>query len=72
MKRYLALCTTLLGACLAMNALASTPVTDELRRTAIVKAVEKAGPAVVNVSTERIIIVRRDPFWELFGELRHH
>jgi len=53
----------------ALNAPCAAPPTDELRRTAIVKAVEAAGPAVVNVSTERIIVVRRDPFWELFGDL---
>jgi len=53
----------------ALNAPCSAPPTDELRRSAIVKAVETAGPAVVNIGTERMIVVRPDPFWELFGDL---
>ncbi len=58
-----------LAALATIGAPGSAPVTDELRRTAVVKAVEIAGPAVVNIGTERIIVVRRDPFWELFGDL---
>ncbi len=69
MRRLLSPCATVVGACLAVSALASAPVTDELRRTAIVKAVEKAGPAVVNVSTERIVVVRGNPFGDLFGDM---
>ncbi|MBI4577618.1 MAG: trypsin-like peptidase domain-containing protein [Planctomycetes bacterium] len=34
------------------------------RRTPVVAAVERAGPAVANVSTERVV-VRRDPFLDL-------
>jgi serine protease Do len=34
------------------------------RRTPVVIAVEKAGPAVVNISTEKIITRRSDPFFE--------
>ncbi len=51
------------------------------RRDAIVRAVEKAAPAVVNVSTEKIVMVR-DPFflddffgdtyWDFFGPLPGH
>ena len=33
------------------------------RRTPVVAAVEKAGPAVVNISTEQIITRRSDPFF---------
>ena len=33
------------------------------RRTAVVEAVEKAGPGVVNISTERIVTQRYDPFF---------
>jgi len=34
------------------------------RRTPVVAAVEKAGPAVVNISTEQIAVRRGDPFYE--------
>ncbi|MDA2916037.1 hypothetical protein MYX64_04230 [Nitrospinae bacterium AH_259_B05_G02_I21] len=32
---------------------AALPADDELRRTPVVKAVERVGPAVVNISTHR-------------------
>ena len=53
----------------APDAPGSAPVTDDLRRTAIVKAVEAAAPAVVFIGTERIMVARRDPFYELFGDM---
>ena len=34
------------------------------RRTPVVAAVEKAGPSVVNISTEQIIVRQGDPFFE--------
>ncbi len=53
--------TILLAA--ALTATAVRPdVPVELRRDAVVEAVEKAGPAVVNISTERIVERRADPF----------
>jgi len=58
-----------LGILCSLSAPCSAPINEELRRSAVVKAVEKAGPAVVNIGTERIIVVRRDPFYELFGDL---
>ncbi|MFQ6672043.1 MAG: S1C family serine protease, partial [Candidatus Tectimicrobiota bacterium] len=51
---------------------AAQPATDELRRTPVVKAVERVGPAVVNISTEEIVpsggpfIRFREPFFEEF------
>ncbi|MBU6281319.1 trypsin-like peptidase domain-containing protein [bacterium] len=36
------------------------------RRTPVVRAVERAGPAVVNVSTEHVVELRSDPFFEQF------
>src|SRR5437870_12159946 len=35
---------------------------DPARRSLVVEAVEKASPAVVNVSTEQIVEQRRSPF----------
>jgi serine protease Do len=69
MKRILFAAVVVAAAIPAPAAFASAPITDELRRSAVVEAVEKAGPAVVNIGTERIILVRRDPLWELFGDL---
>ena len=40
---------------------AARPTRRQARRNAVVKALEKVGPAVVNISTEKIV-VRRDPF----------
>lgn len=55
-----------LGILLLASATASAD--EALRRGPVVRAVEKTGPAVVNISTERII-VRRDPFFDpLFEE----
>lgn len=36
---------------------------ENIRETPIVKAVKKISPAIVNISTERIISVRNDPFF---------
>ncbi|MBN1916845.1 MAG: trypsin-like peptidase domain-containing protein [Verrucomicrobia bacterium] len=68
MKRIILVSAAMVAAsiCLAARGAAQQP--DELRRNAVVRAVEKAGPAVVNIGAERIIVVRRDPFWELFGD----
>ena len=48
----------LLTLALAAPAMAEDPF---LRRTATVQAVEKAGPAVVNITTERVV-ARASPF----------
>ena len=41
-----------------------TPPPQEFpRRNAVVAAVERTGPAVVNISTERIVVQRFDPFY---------
>jgi serine protease Do len=39
---------------------------DDARRTPIVRAVERARPAVVNISAEQVVVVQRDPFFEQF------
>jgi serine protease Do len=55
----LALATTLAAAAHAQDPF--------LRRTATVAAVEKVGPAVVNITTEQTVTVR-NPFFDLFFE----
>src|SRR5438094_8648996 len=54
----------LLIAALALPAVAAAPgaESDPARRSLVVEAVEKACPAVVNVSTEQIVEQRRSPF----------
>ncbi len=42
---------------------AAAPVEPE-RRNAVVRAVERAGPAIVNISTTRIVRPQVDPFFE--------
>lgn len=39
---------------------------DGDRRTPVVRAVERTQPAVVNVSTEQVVAVQRDPFFDQF------
>ena len=39
------------------------------RRNAVVRAVERTGPSVVNISTEKIIVQRFDPFYGLQDNL---
>ena len=54
---------------LAGPARAGAPETDPARRSRVVEAVERAGPAVVNISTEQVVIQRPlpvDPFFEEF------
>ncbi|MBM4041624.1 MAG: PDZ domain-containing protein [Planctomycetes bacterium] len=57
-----------LGGCAALAAVAlvgrSSLAQDVSRRTPIVAAVEKAGPAVVNISTEQIVVRSGDPFYQ--------
>ncbi|MFH1023858.1 MAG: trypsin-like peptidase domain-containing protein [Planctomycetota bacterium] len=75
MRNATAITVLLLG--FAMPSFAAAPATH---RTPIVEAVEKASPAVVNISTERIVVMERDPVWnpffddpfrEFFGRFRH-
>ncbi|HZR79743.1 MAG TPA: Do family serine endopeptidase [Candidatus Binatia bacterium] len=42
-----------------------TPYDDD-RRTPVVRAVERASPAVVNISTEQTVVMRQDPFFDEF------
>jgi len=51
-----------LSLCIALPGWGGEPVFP--RRNAVVAAVEKAAPAVVNISTERITVRRGDPFFE--------
>jgi len=54
---------------LAGAARAGAPETDPARRSRVVEAVERARPAVVNISTEQVVIQRPlpvDPFFEEF------
>lgn len=37
------------------------------RETPIVKVVKEAGPSVVNISTEQIVLLRESPFWGGYG-----
>ena len=49
---------------------ASAPSTRAERRTPIVEAVEKIGPSVVNISAERVVQQRRNPFDLFMGDAR--
>lgn len=59
-------------AMLLASTLAAAQNREELRRTPVVEAVERAAPAVVNISTQQLVQPRRrfvDPFFEdLFGD----
>lgn len=53
--------------CLAVIApVAAAGAADEDRRTPVVRAVERAQPAVVNVSADQAVAVQRDPFFDQF------
>jgi S1-C subfamily serine protease len=56
-----------LALALALAAGAARADDPFLRRTATVVAVEKVGPAVVNITTEQTVTVR-NPFFDLFFE----
>jgi serine protease Do len=57
---------------LAGTTRAGAPETDPARRSRVVEAVERAGPAVVNISTEQVVVQRPsspfggDPFFDQF------
>jgi Do/DeqQ family serine protease len=58
---------------LASASLAATPAEIELRRTPVVRAVEAAAPAVVNITTAKLVEVVGSPFGrgpanDLFGQ----
>jgi serine protease Do len=62
-----------IAAVLAAVSLSIAPETtvaraSEARRTPVVRAVERASPAVVNISAEQVFTVRRDPFFDQFFE----
>jgi len=46
----------------AAACVAAAPETDPVRRSLVVEAAQKAGPAVVNISTEQVIERRGSPF----------
>ena len=47
---------------LAGSARAGAPETNPARRSRVVEAVERASPAVVNISTEQVVVQRGNPF----------
>ena len=47
---------------------AAAPETDPARRSRVVEAVERASPAVVNISTEQTVVQRPMPFGDPFFE----
>lgn len=47
--------------------LVSPPEEIKLRRSAVVTAVQKSGPAVINISAKKRV-VRRDFFWDLYED----
>src|SRR5215813_13139884 len=49
----------------ALAAAAAAPL-DAERRTPVVRAVEQTSPAVVNISTEQVVVLRSDPFFDQF------
>ena len=58
-----------LAICLAAGVALSLPAAAEdpfLRRTATVRAVERVGPAVVNITSEKIV-EQRSPFYQYGG-----
>jgi serine protease Do len=55
-----------LGAALAVSLAAPAFAVDAERRTPVVVAVERASPAVVNISTEQVVVVQPDPFFDQF------
>jgi serine protease Do len=63
-------CTTIVILLLLVGgARAGAPESDPMRRSRVVEAVERARPAVVNISTEQVVIQRPlpvDPFFEEF------
>ena len=56
------------GLALVAVATLAAPAAADLaeRRTPVVRAVERTGPAVVNVSTEHVVELRSDPFFDQF------
>ncbi len=57
---------------LAGSVRAAAPETDPARRSRVVEAVERAGPAVVNISTEQTVVQRPMPFGDPFFEQFFH
>jgi len=55
-----------LGAVLAVRLAAPAFAADAERRTPVVVAVERASPAVVNISTEQVVVAQPDPFFDQF------
>ena len=59
--------TAILALCALLGSAARAD--EAARRTPVVRAVERAGPAVVNISTERVVVqTLRDPFFDPFFE----
>ena len=59
-KLTLFLCIALVAG-VVCDAVFGAPPVDPDRRTPVVRAIEKASPSVVNISTTKLI-ARRDPF----------
>ena len=67
MRNRLAACLLLMTTAAKAAAPVEPPApsrAEPSRRTAVVRAVERAGPAIVNISTARIVRRRIDPFFE--------
>lgn len=77
MRAYRVLASTLVLCALAVPAVAQQPTFAEPNRAAPTSAaamkssfapvVQRAAPAVVNISAKRLVRQQTDPFWSLFG-----
>lgn len=60
---------SILFVCVALTTLHAEPPSARAsqRETPVVKVVQQWAPAVVNIATERIVLLRQHPFWGNYG-----
>lgn len=51
----------------ALGFFASPALADSARMTPAVKVIQRCAPAVVNISTEQLVLLRQNPFWGAYG-----
>ncbi len=42
---------------------------ENVRQTPVVRAIQKCSPSVVNISTERVVLLRQNPVWGAYGKM---
>jgi len=60
-------CIVILAATILLAAFSGGCAAESARNSPIVKVVKEWSPSVVNISTERVVLLQQQPYWQAYG-----